>query len=139
MAQAPGNKAKKAKGTKAAARGRGRRPLVIDVHAHLQDPVVGKFIREESGRTGGGFVSSIGISRKLAAAQMRHMKFVRERQGNVKLRLKDLDRLGIDIQVITSGPNAGCYWADGETGLKMAARNNDSQGGGCPRPAPEGI
>ena len=118
--------AKSTKRGKAPARGRAKRPLVIDAHAHQHDPVVGKFMREKSGRTGGGFVTSLDITKKMAAAQLRHMKFVAERHRDVNLRLKELDQAGIDMQVITSSPNAGCYWADGETGLQMAARNNDT-------------
>ncbi len=48
---------------KAPARGGAKRPLVIEAHAHFSDPVVAKFIREISGRTGGGFVTSGGISK----------------------------------------------------------------------------
>ncbi len=110
---------------KAPAVGRPKRPFVIDVHAHLSDPAVRKFIREKSGRTGGGFVTSLKVNKKLAAAQLKHMEYVAERQRSVELRLKELDQLGIDMQVITSGPSAGCYWADGKTGHEMAARNND--------------
>ena len=108
------------------AKSRSQKPLVIDAHAHYHGASVNKFIREKTGRTGGGFVGSIGISKKMVAAQNRHVKFVTERQRDVKLRLRELDKLGIDMQVLTSSPNAGCYWADGETGLKMAARNNDT-------------
>lgn len=105
---------------------RAKRPFVIDIHAHMSDPVVSKFIRENSGRTGGGFVTTSGVSKKMIAAQKRNMDYVAQRQRNIPLRLKELDALGIDMQVITSGAGAGCYWADGKTGLEMAARNNDT-------------
>ena len=118
--------AKSTEKRKAPAHGRAKRPLVIDAHAHFNDPVVAKFIREKSGRTGGGFVTSGGISKKFADAQLKHIKYVGERHRNVDLRLKELDQMGIDMQVITSSPSAGCYWADGKTGLEMAARNNDT-------------
>ena len=113
------------KKSKAPAVGRPKRPFAIDVHAHLSDMSVNKFIREKSGRTGGGFKTSLGVSKKQAAIQKRNMEYVAARQLDIGLRLKELDDLGIDMQVITSGPSAGCYWADGETGLEMAARNND--------------
>lgn len=118
-------KRKSATKAKAPAVGRPKRPFAIDVHAHLSEPSVNKFIREKSGRTGGGFITTLGVSKKQAALQKKNMAFVGVRQRDMKLRLEELDDLGIDIQVITSGPSAGCYWADGETGLEMAARNND--------------
>jgi aminocarboxymuconate-semialdehyde decarboxylase len=103
-----------------------KRGFVIDIHAHQSDPVVGKFIREKSGRTGGGFAGDLKITKKMAAAQLAHMKFVGVRQRDVNLRLKEMDQAGIDMQLITPSPSAGCYWADGKTGLEMAARNNDT-------------
>ena len=105
--------------------GRPKRPFAIDVHAHISDPMVGKFIREKSGRTGGGFVTTSGVNKAMIAAQKRHMDYVRERQRDIPLRLRELDAMGIDMQVISSSPAAGCYWADGKTGLEMAAHNND--------------
>lgn len=126
MAKTATKRAPAAKRRKAPAVGRSKRPFVIDVHAHCSNPVVNKFIREKSGRTGGGFSTKLKINKKLAAAQLNNMKYVTARQTDFKLRFKELDALGIDMQVITSGPSAGCYWADGETGLKMAAQNNDS-------------
>ncbi len=111
--------------TRAPAVGRPKRPFAIDVHAHMSDPVVGKFIRETAGRTGGGFVTTSGVSKAMIAAQKRHMDYVRERQRNMPLRLRELDAMGIDMQVISSSPTAGCYWAEGKTGLEMAAHNND--------------
>lgn len=105
--------------------GRVKRPFAIDVHAHISDPMAGKFIREQSGRTGGGFVTTSGVSKAMIAAQKRHMDYVRERQRDIPLRLRELDAMGIDMQVISSSPAAGCYWASGETGLEMSAHNND--------------
>lgn len=110
---------------RAPAIGRAKRPFAIDVHAHMSDPMVGKFIRETAGRTGGGFVTTSGVSKAMIAAQKRHMDYVRERQRDVPLRLRELDAMGIDMQVISSSPAAGCYWAEGKTGLEMAAHNND--------------
>ena len=81
-----------------------KRGMVIDIHAHQSDPMVGKFIHEKSERTGGGFAGSLKITKP---AQLRHMKFVGARQRNVNLRLKEMDQAGIDMQLITSSPNAG--------------------------------
>ena len=41
-----------------------KRGMVIDIHAHQSDPVVGKFIREKSGRTGGGFAGSLKATKR---------------------------------------------------------------------------
>jgi aminocarboxymuconate-semialdehyde decarboxylase len=40
-------------------------------------------------------------------------------------RLKDMDRMGIDIQAISPSPNQYYYWTDSELGLQLARMQND--------------
>ena len=46
--------------------------------------------------------------------------------SNPKARLKDMDRMGIDMQVIGMNLPTPSYWADGETGQSIARQCNNS-------------
>ncbi len=58
--------------TQVSAVGRPKRPFAIDIHAHISDPVLGKFIRETADRTGGGFVTTSGVSKEMIAETVAH-------------------------------------------------------------------
>ncbi len=45
---------------------------------------------------------------------------------NPKARLKDMDRMGIDMQVVSMNLPTPSYWADGEMGHKIARQCNES-------------
>jgi aminocarboxymuconate-semialdehyde decarboxylase len=124
MSQSPRQRKSAAGGGKAPARRRVRKLFVIDMHSHFSDEVVTEFLASRA--PGGGFSDKLGISKKLAAAQMRNFAFVNKRNRDPKLRLKEMDELGIDFQILSSNASAGCYWADGVTGLEMSRRNNNS-------------
>jgi aminocarboxymuconate-semialdehyde decarboxylase len=98
-------------------RARVRKPLVIDIHAHIENPPeVMAFTR---GRT---IDSSIppGTPEKLAAQDRKWVENFLYKQNNFDVRLKEMDRTGVDIQVLTSGILRACtYWAPAEEGLKM--------------------
>lgn len=110
---------KKARTTKASrpAGRRARKPFVIDVHAHINNPPqVLEFTR------GHTIDSSIppGTPEKLAALDRKWTETFLRKQGTVESRIKEMDRAGVDMQLLTTGILRSCtYWAPAEEGLRM--------------------
>jgi len=96
-----------------------RKPFVIDVHAHIVVPEVMAFAYEQSlfaqavaGRAGG---RPEPLPRPLL-----------ERMTDMTLRLKDMDEMGVDMQVISPSILQQCtYWAAPEEALRMERLGND--------------
>jgi len=96
---------------------RAPRPFVIDVHAHIAIPEVAAFTAQAHGTVDSSIPADTpehlaAESRKWAADNARKMRDYDER-------MRDMDRMGVDVQVLTSSIIRACtYWADPETGLK---------------------
>src|SRR5205823_4321798 len=45
--------------------------------------------------------------------------------SSIETRLKDMDRMGIDIQAVSPAPNQTYYWAEPELGVELARGVND--------------
>jgi aminocarboxymuconate-semialdehyde decarboxylase len=57
-----------------------------------------------------------------------NMKQIRDRMprlADIATRLKDMDRMGIDIQAVSPAPNQTYYWTDPELGIEVARMVND--------------
>ncbi len=103
-------------------KGRTKRPLTIDFHTHVNVPEVLDFIRQASGRGKG---PPPRVSKGSSAFQNRQYRIIMPKLTDPKVRLKDMDKGGIDIQVVSAMLSHYCYWADGAAGLKIAKLCND--------------
>jgi aminocarboxymuconate-semialdehyde decarboxylase len=66
------------------------------------------------------------LTKKIIAQTERWGKAASRRMGDVKLRLRDMDEAGVDVQVLTPSLVHQCtYWADPETSLKMEQLANE--------------
>lgn len=104
-------------------RTRARKPFVVDMHAHIQNPP--EVMAFTKGRT---IDSSIppGTPEDLAAQDRRWVEDFTRKQNDLKLRLEEMDRTGVDVQVLTTGILRSCtYWATPEDGLRMDRLIND--------------
>jgi aminocarboxymuconate-semialdehyde decarboxylase len=110
---------KAAQGEKGAAR---KSAPVIDFHTHVNMPEVQAWIRKNA--TG---VNRPGprVSRGSIAFQKRQDKTVNSKSTNMRVRIRDMDRVGIDIQVISAHLTHYCYWAPARKGLEVAKIFND--------------
>ena len=96
---------------------RAPRPFVIDFHAHIAIPEVAAFAAQAYGTVDSSIPADTpehlaAASRQWAANNVRKMQSYDER-------LRDMDHMGVDMQVLTSMIIRSCtYWADAETGLK---------------------
>lgn len=120
-------KAAKTSGTKVAAPGAKsgrRRPFVIDFHAHVVDPEVAAFSRGHVVNTANPDFT--GVSPGVVAKWKKWRQTVDFRMVDPKARLKDMDAMGVDMQVLTpSLVHQYTYWADPETSLAMEQRANN--------------
>jgi len=113
----PSKKPRPTANTRTSSKPRSRRSFVIDVHAHwTSPPEVVAFTR---GRT---IDSSIppGAPEHLAALDRKWTAEFQHKQNDLDARLREMDRTGVDMQVVTTGILRTCtYFAPPEVGLKM--------------------
>lgn len=107
--------------TPKAPKARGIAP-VIDFHTHINLPEVQAWIRANAK---GPSKPRPRVSRSSAAFQKRQDKIVQSRSTDMRARIRDMDRAGIDIQVISAHLTHYCYWAPARKGLEVAKIFND--------------
>ena len=96
------------------------KPVVIDFHAHIVVPEVLDFAYEHSlfaqavaGPAQGGRPAALGEE-------------FRSRMTDMNLRLRDMDEMGVDIQVLSPSILQQCtYFAEAEEALKMERLGNE--------------
>ena len=87
-----------------------RRPFIIDFHAHIVSPELFKLTQDHT------LHARIGLGKKTSLGDAKASRETMKRMVDPKVRLKDLDRMGIDIQVISpSLIHHNTTWADGVT------------------------
>ncbi len=97
-----------------------KKPVVIDFHAHIAVPEVlevtfghSQFARAITKARPGS--KGIGIPKQAL-----------DRMSDMNLRFKEMDRMGVDIQIISPSILQQCtYWASPEEGLRMERQSND--------------
>ena len=116
----PGRKSAKrttAKRTTAKRLSRAPRPFVIDFHAHFAIPEVAAFTAKAYGTVDSSIPAD--TPKRLAAESREWAANNAHKMRDFDERLRDMDRMGVDMQVLTSTIIRSCtYWADAETGLK---------------------
>ena len=95
---------------------------VIDFHTHINMPEIQAWIRANAK---GPSKPRPRVSPASAAFQKRQDKVVSSRSTDMRARIRDMDRAGIDIQVISAHLTHFCYWAPGRKGLEVAKIFND--------------
>jgi aminocarboxymuconate-semialdehyde decarboxylase len=99
-----------------------KKPLVIDFHTHINMPEVQTWIRANAK---GPRKPRARVSRQSAAFQKRQDQTVQSRSTDMRARIRDMDKAGIDIQVISAHLTHFCYWASAQKGLEVAKIFND--------------
>lgn len=101
-------------------RGPARKPLVIDVHAHIVVPEVLAFAYEHS-------LFAQAVAGPGAAGKPQPVpEPLLQRMSDHALRFKDMDAMGVDIQVISPSILQTCtYFAEAQESLRMERLGND--------------
>lgn len=100
-----------------------RPPLTVDVHTHLMVPrsaeLVAPFVRPEADpRTFYSSAETTALNRDFYEA-------ARSRFTDPAARLRDMDLMGIDVQVVAVSPLQYFYWAEEGLAAEVAALQND--------------
>jgi aminocarboxymuconate-semialdehyde decarboxylase len=91
---------------------------VIDFHAHMLDVEVHKAAQNKTVLTGYGAIPGAGTQSNNPGTYLR--------MTDPKAQLADMDRLGVDINVISASTVIqGTAWADAATALELDRRSND--------------
>lgn len=107
--------------TKSPAKGKPKRPFIIDFHGHIVNPKIFELTKKHTlhARIGLGNKTSLGAANRSQETMLRMV--------DNKARLKDMDRMGVDMQVISpSLIHHNTTWADGETAHNIVRQANDS-------------
>lgn len=105
----------------------GKRPgaaKVVDVHCHYLSPeVAGRYAHLQPGKHDATAVFATELSRQvnLQQIQQRGPKF-----SQVAVRLRDMDRMGIDVQVLSPAPIQYFYFTEPELGAQISRDINQS-------------
>ncbi len=114
-------------GKSAKPKSRARRPFVIDFHAHVIVPEVAAFARPYTvAAASDAAPKGWKMSAAALAKRKRWTDSVRSKMADFKVRLRDMDKTGVDVQVLTASlVSQFTYWADPRTSWKMERLNNE--------------
>jgi aminocarboxymuconate-semialdehyde decarboxylase len=95
----------------------------IDIHCHYHNKAVDPLIKDFN-------LAEIEPNIKFGNALTRETNRNQNRDradklSSIEVRLKDMDKMGIDIQAVSPAPHQTLYWTEPELGLKTARMVND--------------
>jgi aminocarboxymuconate-semialdehyde decarboxylase len=107
----------------AVVRSRSRGSLRIDLHCHYANPEVNARMAE---RNPGQFDPAVKFANALTReTNVKQMKERAPKLSSIEVRLKDMDRMGIDIQAVSPAPHQTYYWMDPGEGQEIARTVNE--------------
>lgn len=96
---------------------------VIDIHCHRECGPAHELMRAEQDRTGRiPLQHGSALTRRTNKAQL---EYLRPKMDFFEERLKDMDRMGVDIQAVAVAVYQYYYWADAELGARISRLTND--------------
>jgi len=101
---------------------RGNRAATVDIHCHVLTPEAGALMKDMFDPVREAMLSFANEATR--EVNRKQEENVRVQLTSVERRLKDMDRLGIDIQAISPAPQY-YYWADAEHGREVARLVNN--------------
>jgi len=104
-------------------RDRKGKSLRVDIHCHyFNTAIAAKVAHLEPAQYDPLVQFANEQTREVNAKQMRDRG---PKLSSIETRLKDMDRMGIDIQAVSPAPNQTYYWAEPELGVELARGVND--------------
>jgi aminocarboxymuconate-semialdehyde decarboxylase len=105
------------------ARGRKGRKLRVDMHCHfLNRDAAAKVAPLNPGQYEPQIKFANALTREVNVKQMQDRG---EKLATVELRLKDMDRMGIDIQALSPAPQQTYYWTEPGLGVELSRMVNE--------------
>ena len=99
------------------------RSLRVDIHCHyLNAEIAAQVAHLNPGQHEPSVVFANALTREVNVKQMRERA---PRLSDIQVRLKDMDRMGIDIQAVSPAPNQTYYWTDPGLGAELARGVNE--------------
>jgi aminocarboxymuconate-semialdehyde decarboxylase len=99
------------------------RSLRVDIHCHYLNPAVAARVADlNPGQYDPLVQFANAATREVNVKQMRDRS---AKLSTIETRLKDMDRMGIDIQAVSPAPNQTYYWTDPDLGRELAHAVND--------------
>jgi aminocarboxymuconate-semialdehyde decarboxylase len=121
-AHQPARKTRPTATTKVVKRRNGRSARV-DIHCHyLNQDVAAKVAPLNPGQHEPAVVFANALTREVNVKQMQDRA---DKLSTIEVRLKDMDRMGIDIQAVSPAPNQCYYWTEPSLGAELARMVND--------------
>jgi aminocarboxymuconate-semialdehyde decarboxylase len=104
-------------------RDRKGKSLRIDIHCHYLNPAIAaKVAPLDPAQYDPSVQYANALTREVNVKQIQDRA---PKLSTIEVRLKDMDRMGIDIQAVSPSPNQCCYWAEPGLGAEIARMVND--------------
>ena len=104
-------------------RDRKGRSLRVDIHCHYANPAISaKVAHLNASQFEPSGVFANALTREVNVKQMRDRG---PKLSTIEVRLKDMDRMGIDIQAVCPAPNQCIYWSEPDFGRELARMANE--------------
>ena len=104
-------------------RGSKGRLLRIDIHCHyLNQAVAAKVAHLDPAQYDTSVQFANALTREVNVKQIRDRG---PKLSTIEIRLKDMDRMGIDIQAVSPAPNQTYYWTEPDLGAELSSLVND--------------
>lgn len=100
-----------------------RRGGTIDIHAHVLVPETEALVEEHFSPEKDPFIRYLG--EKSAAYNREHYGEIVPKMTEIDERIRDMDRMGIEVQAISIAPGQYYYWAGSQLGAEVSRRQND--------------
>ncbi len=99
------------------------RSLRVDIHCHYLNPDAAAKVAD---RNPGQYEPSVKFANALTReTNVKQMKDRAPKLSSIELRLKDMDRMGIDVQAVSPAPNQTYYWTEPGEGRDLARMVNE--------------
>jgi len=100
-----------------------RGSLKVDIHCHYANPeVAAKVAHLNPAQHEPSVQYANALTREVNVKQMKDRG---PKLSSIEVRLKDMDRMGIDIQAVSPAPNQTYYWTDPGQGAELARMVNE--------------
>ncbi len=101
-------------------KGRSRR---VDIHCHYLNPAIAAKV---AGFNPNQYEPSVVFANALTReTNVKQMQERGSKLTSIEVRLKDMDKMGIDVQAVCPAPNQCIYWSEPDFGLELARMAND--------------